>query len=192
MNLRYAHLAPLALAAALAAASFAAQGQSYRCVGKDGKKYYGSSVPQQCIGVTVEQIGPSGTVLKRIEPQAATADDRAKREADEAERKREAVLAKEQGRRDQALLATYASEKEVEDGRRRALENDQRLLKELEGKIDALKKRRGAAGQSPREIDVELRTQETLLATKKKEVAAINAKYDEDKKRYLELTKGGK
>ena len=187
MNLRNAHLA---LAAALAAASFAAHGQSYRCVGKDGKKYYGSSVPQQCVGVTVEQIGPSGTVLKRIEPQAA--DDRAKREADEAERKRQAVLAKEQARRDQALLATYASEKEVEDGRRRALENDQRLLRELEGKIAALKQRRGAAGQSRKEIDAELRTQEGLLATKKKEVAAINTKYDEDKKRYLELTKGGK
>ena len=29
-----------------------------------------------------------------------------------------------------------------------------------------------------------------LLAAKKKEVDGINAKYDEDKRRYLELTKG--
>ena len=189
MALRKVHLV---LVAALAAATSAAQAQSYRCVGKDGKKYYGSSIPRQCIGVPVEQMSTQGTVLKRIEPQAATADDRAKLEAEAAERKKQAALEKEQARRDQALLATYASEKEVEDGRRRALENDQRLLAELEGKVAALKKRRGAAGRSPKEIDAELRTQEGLLATKKKEVAAINAKYDDDKKRYLELTKGGK
>ena len=31
--------------------------------------------------------------------------------------------------------------------------------------------------------------QEELLATKKKEVDVINAKYDQDKKRYIQLTR---
>ena len=31
----------------IAALPFAAEAQSYRCVGKDGKKYYGQSVPPQ-------------------------------------------------------------------------------------------------------------------------------------------------
>ena len=38
--------------------------------------------------------------------------------------------------------------------------------------------------------DIDLKAQEDLLAVKKKEVSVINAKYDEDKKRYLEATRG--
>ena len=175
------------LGAVLALASFAAAAQSYRCVGTDGKKYYGSSVPPQCVGVMVEQISPQGAVMKRIEPQAG-ADARAKAAAEEVERKKQAAITKEQARRDQALLATYASEKDVEDMRRRALENDQRLLEELEGKIAALQKRK-AAGQ---DVAAELGVQEGMVATKKKEISAINAKYDDDKKRFRQLTGQGK
>ncbi|MGE5640846.1 MAG: hypothetical protein ACM30H_12205 [Clostridia bacterium] len=179
------------IAAALALASFAAGAQSFRCVGKDGKKYYGSSVPPQCVGVVVEQMSAQGTVLKRIEPQAASADERAKKEAEEAERKKQAATTREQQRRDQALLATYSSEKELEEGRRRALENDQRVVNELENKIAVLKKRR-AAEKDTKVVDSELALQENALAARKKEIAAINARYDEDKKRYVELTGRGK
>jgi hypothetical protein len=179
------------LAAVLALAPIAAEAQSYRCIGKDGKKYYGQSVPPQCAGVPVEQVSAGGTVLKRIEPHGS-GDDRAKKDADDADRKKLAALSKEQGRRDQALLATYTSEKDVEDMRRRALENDQRLTKEVEGKIAALKQRRASGKEDPKAIDIELEAQQNLLATKKKEMAAINTKYDDDKKRYLELTQRGK
>ena len=63
-------------------------GQSYRCVGTDGKKYYGQSVPPQCVGQVVEQLNAQGLVVKRIDAQA-TADERAKKEA-EAEAKKKA------------------------------------------------------------------------------------------------------
>jgi hypothetical protein len=39
--------------------------------------------------------------------------------------------------------------------------------------------------------DIDRKAQQDLLSAKKKEVEVINAKYDEDKRRYLELTKGG-
>lgn len=179
-------------AAVLALAPLVADAQStYRCVGKDGKKYYGQSVPPECSGVIVEQLSASGTLLKRMEPQAG-ADDRARKELEEAERKKQAAIAKEQGRRDQALLATYGSEKDVEDMRRRALEPNQRAVSELEGRIAALKQRRAAAKDDTNGTDSELKTQEELLAAKRKERDGINAKYNEDKKRYLELTKPGK
>jgi hypothetical protein len=174
-----------ALAALLLIASAAAHAQSYRCVGTDGKKYYGSSVPPQCVGVVVEQINAQGSVVKRIEPRApSTADSIAKQAADAAERKKQAALTKEQTRRDQALLATYASTKDVEDMRRRALEYDQRIQRDLEARVADLKKRKGS-GQS---VDSELAMQESMLAEKAREISAINAKYDEDKKRFLELT----
>jgi chromosome segregation ATPase len=183
MYLRYA-----VLAAALALAPLAAEAQSYRCVGKDGKKYYGSAVPPQCVGVAVEQVSASGTVLKRIDPQAS-ADERAKKEAEEASQKMQAALSKEQGRRNQALLATYASEKDVEDMRRRALEDNQRVVKDLEARIATLEQRRAAPKEDAKGIDVELQVQEGALAAKKKEVDAINARYDEEKRRYVELTR---
>ena len=173
----------LAPAAALWPATVQAQ-TTYRCTGNDGKKYYGQSVPPQCAGVVVEQLSASGTVVKRIDPKA-NADERAKKEADEAERKKQAAHDKEQSRRDQALLATYGSEKDVEDMRRRALEDNQRLAGQIETRIAGLKERAskgdGAAGS-------ELKMQESLLETKKKEAQAINAKYDDDRKRYLQLT----
>jgi hypothetical protein len=174
-----------ALFGLLLVAAAAASAQSYRCVGTDGKKYYGSSIPQQCVGVVVEQINAQGSVVKRIQPLApSTADSRAKQAADEAERKKQALIAREAARRDQALLATYASAKEVEDMRRRALENVHRIQQDIETRLADLRKRK-AAGQS---VDSELALQESMLAEKKKEIAVVNAKYDEDKKRFLELT----
>jgi hypothetical protein len=59
-------------------------------------------------------------------------------------------------------------------------------------RIAALKKRRDTPNQDVKAIDVDLRAQEGLLAAKRKEMGAINARYDEDKKRYIEITKRGK
>jgi hypothetical protein len=163
----------------------AAQAQTtYRCTGKDGKKYYGQSVPPQCAGAVIEELSPSGTVVKRMDAQA-TADALAKKEIEEAERKKQAAIAREQSRRDQALLATYGSEKDVEDMRRRALEDNQRFTGQIEAKIDGLKER-AAKGDASAKNDMDM--QKSLLETKKKEAQAINAKYDEDRKRYLQLT----
>ena len=38
--------------------------------------------------------------------------------------------------------------------------------------------------------EVEIMNQRELLDAKKKQVASINAKYDEDKRRYIELIRG--
>ena len=54
------------LLAALLALPLAAAAQSYRCVGKDGKKYYGQSVPPQCVGQSVEQLNAGGMVVKNV------------------------------------------------------------------------------------------------------------------------------
>ncbi|MDA0275390.1 MAG: hypothetical protein O3A06_02375 [Proteobacteria bacterium] len=44
--------------------------------------------------------------------------------------------------------------------------------------------------QEIKEYNFSIAIQENLLAQKNKEVDSINAQYNEDKKRYLELTKG--
>ncbi len=180
-----------ALVVAVAALPLAAEAQSYRCVGKDGKKYYGQSVPPQCVGLPMEQLNAQGLVVRKIDAQA-TADERARKEAEEVERKKREAASKDEGRRDRALLATYSSEKDVDDARARALEGNRQQMQESEARIAALRKRRAAPGENAGAIDAELKAQEGLLAAKRKEAEAINARYGDDRKRYGELTRKGK
>ena len=192
--------------AALLAAPLTAEAQSYRCVGKDGKKYYGQTIPSQCAGQVIEELSPQGLVVRRIDPQA-TAAQRAAKEAEEAAKKKEDAATKEDQRRSKALLATYTSEKDIELARQRALEDNEKAVKDIEGRLATLKKRHAelvkelefyqGKNQPPAKLEqdiksaeIDLKGQEGLLAAKKRDVDAINAKYDDDKKRYIELTKG--
>jgi len=190
-NARGANMLRVTIAFAIAALPLAALAQSYRCVGTDGKKYYGSSVPPQCLGRPVEELNAQGMVMKKFDA-AASADERAKKEAEDAERKKREAISKEQGRKDNALLASYTSEKDIEQARARALEGVQKATAEVEERIAALKKRRAAPNQDVKTIDIDLKAQEGLLAAKRKEMDSINAKYDDDKRRYIEITKRGK
>jgi chromosome segregation ATPase len=189
----------------------AAQAQvTYRCTGKDGKKYYGSTIPMQCAGEIVEQLNSQGRVVKRIDPDGR---DHEKKEKEAlAKKKEEDPATREEQRRNRALLATYTSERDIEDARQRALADNQKAVTDVQTKIEAIKKSRakyekelefykdskkGAAkppaklAQDIANADIDLKAQEDLLAVKQKEVATINAKYDEDKKRYIELRKKG-
>jgi hypothetical protein len=223
MVLKYA-----TLAAALALAPLAAQAQSgsdstYRCVGADGKKYYGSIIPPQCAGRVIEQMSNQGIVMRRFDPEG---DEKMRiaKEAAAAKKRDDDAIAKEASRRNRALLATYTSEKDIEEARGRALADNEKALNEIEQRIGEIKKRQaafdkemefykeGAAKPSAdkkakpaappkaetrvppkllqdiKNTEGELLTQESLLAQKHKEVDSINAKYDEDKKRFVELT----
>lgn len=200
----------MAAACALMIAPLVAQAQvTYRCTTKEGKKYYGSTIPMQCMGHPVEQLNAQGLVIRRIDPEG-DAKERAEKAAAAAKAKEEENASREEQRRNRALLATYTSEHDIEDARHRALADNQKAVQEVQTKIDAIKKRRagydkemefykdtkkGASSAPPKLIEdinnaeIDLKAQEGLLAAKKKEVDEINAKYDEDKKRYVQLTK---
>ena len=195
------------LAASLALLPLAADAQSYRCTGKDGKKYYGQSVPPQCLGMPVEQLNAQGLVVKRFDA-AASAAEREKKVAEEEDRKKREVISKEEGRRSRALLATYTNEKDIEQARGRALKENDAAVKDIERRIGGLKKRQdeikkemdfyqgknkppAKLAQDMKNAEFDVKTQEDLLDKKKKEVDQINARYDDDKKRYNLLTKGG-
>ena len=195
--------AAAALAAAFALAPLAAEAQSFRCVGNDGKKYYGATVPPQCIGLPVEQLNSQGMVIKRFDA-AASAAEREKKAAEEEERKKREVITKEEGRRNRALLATYNDEKDIEQARTRSLKDNEGAVKDIEKRIGGLKTRLtelkkelefySGKNKPPAKLAEEIRStefdiqiQEDVMATKKKEVDLINARYDADKKRYQEL-----
>ena len=187
--------------------------RSYRCVGADGKKYYGSTRPAQCAGVAVEALSGQGTVLRRIEPpltpeQRAVKEAAAQKEAAAEQAKLDAAnAAKLQKRRDQALLQTYTSEKDIDLARQRALADNMKAQQDVERRMALLKKRQDElgkqaaaikAGKAPSgtfEQDVkalayDMQLQDRLLESRRKEAESINAKYDEEKRKYLELTKG--
>ncbi|OFZ86743.1 MAG: hypothetical protein A2W21_02425 [Betaproteobacteria bacterium RBG_16_66_20] len=194
------------LAATLALLPFAADAQSYRCVGKDGKKYYGQSLPPQCLGQPAEQLNAQGMVIKRIDPQASAAE-RERKVAEDEERKKREAASKEEGRRNRALLATYTSDKDIEQARARALTENEGAIKDIERRIGALKKRQDdlkkeldffqgknkppvKLEQDIKNNEFDVKTQQDLLVGKKKDVDSINARYNDDKRRYNELTKG--
>jgi hypothetical protein len=179
---------------------------TYRCTSKDGKKYYGSTIPQQCLGQPIEQLNAQGLIVRRIDP-AAEEKQREEKAAAALQNREQDAAARENARRDRALLATYTSEKDLEDARARALADNNKAVKDVEQKIEEIKKRRAGyekeleyykgKNKPPAQLnenisntEIDLKAQEGLLDAKRKQADAINAKYDEDKKRYQQLSIG--
>ena len=207
---RFAFAATLATACALAPLAAEAQqieSLTYRCVGKDRKTYYGQTPPPQCMGMPLEMLNKQGVVVKRIDPQA-DAEKKVLKEAGEAKKREEDAVLKERLRRDKALLASYASEGDIEASRKRALLDNEKAIQEIDARIASVKKHQtelakemefykgknkppAKLAQDVKNADTDLKAQEGLRDLKKKDADAINAKYDEDKRRYIELTRGG-
>lgn len=188
---------------ALAAAPASAQSHMYKCKDSKGKTYYTQTPPAECMGKEMDELSKQGRVLKKREA-ALTPEQLAAREAEEKRKKEEEALAREEKRKNQALLNTYSSEQDIEEGRQRALKQSEQAAKEIEKRIaEAQKRAKALAAEKefylkkpmPKKLqddiknnDMDLQTQEGALAAKKKELGEINAKYDEDKRRYLQLT----
>lgn len=196
-------IAFLATLVALAAAPASAQQGMYKCKDANGRTYYTQTPPTECLGKEMNELSKQGTLLKKREA-ALTPEQLAAREAEEKRKKDEEERAKEEKRKNQALLNTYASEKDIEEGRQRALRQAAEATKEIEKRIvEAQKRAEKLAGEKefyvkkpmPKKLqddiknnEIDLKGQQEALAAKKKELGDVNAKYDEDKRRYLELT----
>jgi archaellum component FlaC len=199
----YTSLAAILFCSGLSVLPLVAQAQSYRCTGTDGKRYYGQTIPRPCIGQVVEQLNPQGMVIRRIEPRSS-ADEREAKAAEEKKQREEELARREELRRNRALLATYTSVDDIESARARALEGNARTIKEvneriaeIKARLDELSKEIEALGSKPVPIELKreaenaqfnLQAQEGLRSAKLKEAQAINSKYDEDRRRYAELT----
>lgn len=192
------------------------QVRSYRCTTRAGRKFYGSTIPPQCAGELVEALSAQSTVLFRIDPpltaeQKAALAAEAQKNAAAIEAKREAeAAALVQKRRDQALLQTYSSEKDIEGVRQRALADNRAAAAQVEARIALLRQRQDKFAkeaakfskgseqppatfeQDVRAVAYDLSLQEQLLESRRKEADAINARYDEETRKYRELTGAAK
>ena len=111
------------------------QAQTVRCVGKDGKKYFGQTLPPQCVGQAAEYLDKSGNITRRTEA-AMTQEQRLAKEAEEKKKAEAAAVAKDEARRNRALLATYTSDKDIDLARQRVQDNEA-AVKEI-GRADRL------------------------------------------------------
>ena len=196
---------PLVLIAAIvfALALTPAQAKTYKCKDSRGNTYYTDRPPPECLGKEMEELSKRGTVVKKYEGML-TPEQQARREAEERRKKEEQERALEEKRRNQALLNTYSSEKDIEDGRQRALKQVEQATKAIEQRIAQAQKRTKKL-ESEKEFyvkkplpqklkddirnnEVDLKVQHEALTAKQKERDEVNAKYDEDRRRYLELT----
>jgi len=190
-----------------------AAGAAYKCVDAKGVTHIGDTPPPGCATVMMYEVTPGGKVLRAIEP--TPTPEQAKALAAEQAKKREAdAKAAEQKRRDLALTNTYASEKEFDVARDRNIDPikariataQERILqvdkrqKEVEEEMEFYKagKTKGSKGKEvPLNLTEELaRAQrertalQSTIANSEKEMEQVMAKFDADKKRWVEI-KGG-
>ncbi len=191
----------------LALAPAAAQERMYKCIDAKGRVYYTQVPPPECLGRDTQELNKSGTLIRRNP--AVIPLSPAQEQAREAERRKkieDEEKSKEERRKNLALLNTYSSEKDIEDARARALAEAQGAIEDTEKGIAGAQKRhqeleaekefyvkKPMPFKLKQEItnnEMQIRNQTVLLDAKKKEINTINAKYDEDKRRYVELTSG--
>ena len=191
----------------LAVAPAAAQERMYKCVDAKGKVYYTQVPPPECLGRDTQELNKSGTLIRK--KPVATPLSPAQEQAREAERRKkieDEERSREERRKNLALLNTYSSEKDIEEARARALAEAQTAITDTQRAIEGAQKRhqeleaekefyvkKPMPFKLKQEIannDIEIQNQIVLLDAKKKEISTINAKYDEDKRRYVELTSG--
>jgi hypothetical protein len=190
-------------AAWLALGAFpAAAAGMYKWTDDQGIVHYSDQMPVDAINKGGVVIDKQGRQLKKIDPTLTPAQAKAK----EAEDERQRLIAKVQedkSRRDIALTHSYTSEEEIGFARSRALLAVESQLKSAETYIadltkrqQELKKDKLAYGAKPvpatldnelTGLDEELARQDKVLAQRRAEITAINAKYESDKQRWREI-----
>ena len=192
--------------ALLFSANTGAQQRMYKCVDDKGRVYYTQVPPRECLGRETQELSRQGSVTKSTGG-ALTPEQQAAREEERKKQEEQEVAAREEKRKNQALLNTYSGVKDIEDARGRALKDNELAVQETGQRIAGAEKRKKELDQEKefylkkpmppklaqdiKNNEIEIKNQRELLDAKKKQVASINTKYDEDKRRYAELTKGG-
>lgn len=171
------------------------------CCEVDGKRICGDPPPPQCLTKARTVFGKGG-VAKEIEA-PLTAEQRAAREAEEARKKEAERQAQEQARRDRALLESYASEKDFDKARDRAIADAEKNAEQAQNRLDAALKQKDKLAKEQefyqkkplpaklatqiKDNENEIAAQEKALQQKDADIAAIRERFDADKARYLQL-----
>ncbi len=194
----------LLLLLTLLAGNASATGEFYCCQDSaSGRRVCGDTLPDVCRGHSYRILDRGGNVLKEVGP-PLSAEQKAQVAEETRRKKLLEEAAREQRRRDQALLDTYATLEDIDLSQRKAetdvgiaIENVQRQMEvsqkkrhKLADEAEFYKKRNmpPQLASDLRAIEHEIKLQQELLEVKRREYDVIKAKYDADRKRYIELT----
>ena len=205
----------LCLLVALAALCVPAHA-AFRCVDEKGRTHIGDTPPAGCANVVMYEVTRGGQVIRKIEPTLTEEQLKARLEAEEKARIAEKAAA-EQKRKDVALLSTYANEKEFDTARDRNIEplkaritQSEERSKEIDKRVKTVKeemefytagKKKSSDKGGKHDPAVGMKAELERLAEEKdqiaksisgykKEIAEIGSKFDEDKRRWVELKSG--
>jgi len=196
-------LGALALAAAaMLAGANPALAATYKWVDEKGVVHYTDKLPPEAVDKASVELSKEGIAVRKTE-KAQTPEQRRAAEQEEERQRQAAKQQEEIARRDRALVASYTSEAEIDLARNRSLQTINNVVQSSLAYTDQLNKRRAEAEAKKAQmegkpmastidrelegIDAELARQAELIAQKKRESAAITAKYDADKARWREL-----
>ena len=179
-----------------------AHAATYKWVDDQGVVHYTDRIPPEAVNKGNVVLDKNAVPIRRNDPPLTAEQRRAKAEEDA----RQQQIAKDRelvDRRDRALLATYTVESEIDLARNRALSTIDAQVQSSGSYTASLNKRKAelearvaALGDKPvppvteRELattNAELAKQADLVAAKQREITAVNAKYDADKRRWKEL-----
>lgn len=185
--------------------SFPATAKMYKWVDEQGKTHYGDSIPAQYAKQGNEELSKKGLVIKKTDA-ALTPEQIKAREEEAAQKKEEDRKKEEQKRRDKALLNTYTTEKEIDLVRDRNLQQGglqiqgmELRIKQIQPRLDESRKKAETfkAGKKPvpaylqqelQETETEMQRLQEMIKQKRQEMDAIRARFEDDKKRFRELS----
>lgn len=195
------HLLPLALALSALPAS----ARIYCCTDDHGRRVCGDILPAQCQVRAYNEFNAQGVVKKKYEA-PLTPEQRAQRDAELARKKAEEKAAAEQARRDKAMMASYNSVGDIDSKRERTVSAAKAEIKATEERIEAAQARMEKLRKNAeryesqnksvpdtlkanlRDSEADLVSRNLSLDEKKKELVTIEAHFDHDRRRFLELT----
>lgn len=182
-----------------------AAGEFYCCHDiSTGRRVCGDTLPDQCRGRAYRVLDSGGNIVKEVGA-PLTAEQKAEQVLENRRRKQLEDASREQRRRDQALLDTYAMPEDIDLAQRKAEADVNLAILATVTRIDAARTKRRKFEEEAefykkktlppelekelRSLDHEIKLQQDLLDIKKRDFDAIKAKYDTDRKRYFELTR---
>lgn len=182
-----------------------AAGEFYCCHDPStGRRVCGDMLPEQCRGRAYRVLDSGGNIAKEVGA-PLTAEQKAEQVVENRRRKQLEDSTREQRRRDQALLDTYATPDDIDFAQQKAEADVNFAILATIARIDAARTKRKKFEDEAefykkktlppelekdlRALDHEIHLQQDLLNLKKRDFDTIKTKYDADRKRYFELTR---
>lgn len=161
----------------LAALALARDGRAgtYRWVDEQGRVQYSGAPPSH--GVAYDELDHQGRRVRQVPATIQGTEAKARRAEELRARAEQARADKAQQRRDEALLATYTNEAEVDRARDRQLEQERLLLEGL-----ATMHRLSQSAAEKTRLDA-------LMEARRQRVEDVRARFEADKER-LRLLRG--